>query len=314
MFVFVPFASRVTRKGWRTVQVPDGWLQVLRGATAFSEMVQSPRAQFRHVPDPVQLVPPPLRHTSKPPEQVAAHAVGEIERLKAAIAALGDSTAHANPLKEALRVAQARASARPVEERVESCKLFLERARKRVERAQAVVDRAQEQKALHEAEVVEGEARYAKLLAEAAIVDVPPVVSPQVTELQEQINALVLERDALRAAPVICGIPKEAQGTWMGDLPRVEDIPPMPTSDMQDLAGWMSQRNCELRNAMEFGDHVLVAKIGSLVGQGASLFSTAVRDVPMEGKDRSSLMLNLIDGADAKRRCVTPGSACGTMQ
>ena len=73
---------------------------------------------------------------------MAADAVGEIERLKAAIAALGE---HANPLKEALRVAQARVSVRP-EERVESCKLFLERARKVMERAQAVVDRAQEQK------------------------------------------------------------------------------------------------------------------------------------------------------------------------
>ena len=77
---------------------------------------------------------------------------------------------------------------------MESCKLFLERARKRVERALAVVDRVQEQKALYEAEVVEGEARYAKLLAVAAIVDALPVVSPQVTELQERINALVLER------------------------------------------------------------------------------------------------------------------------
>ena len=54
----------------------------------------------------------------------------------------------------------------------------------------------------------------------------------------------------------------------------------MPTSDMQDLAGWMSQRNCELRNAIQFGDPLLVAKIGSL-------FSTPVRDVPMEGQDRS---------------------------
>ena len=269
------------RKGWRTVQVPDGWLQVLRGprppSVKWSKAVpqsKSAASPSHSRPGPAggqsARVPPPLRHTSKPPEQVAADAVGEIERLKAAIAALGDSTAHANPLKEALRVAPARASVRPVEERVESCKFFLERAKKRVERAQAVVDRAREQKALYEAEVAEGEARYAKLLAEAAIVDAPPVVSPQVTELQERINALVLERDALRAAPVIRGIPKEVQGTWMGDLHRVEDIPPMPT-DVQDLAGWMSQRNCELRNAMEFGDPLLVAKIGSLVGQGASV-------------------------------------------
>ena len=84
-------------------------------------------------------MPPLLRHTSKPPEQVAADAVGEIERLKAAIAALGDSTAHAIPLKEALQVAQTRASVRPVEERVESCKFFLERAKKCVERAESSV-------------------------------------------------------------------------------------------------------------------------------------------------------------------------------
>ena len=255
------------------------WLApgVARAENTLCEMVQgNPTVQernpLRHIPDPVRLegqsagVPPPLRHTSKPPEQVAADVVGEIERLKAAIAALGDSTAHANP-----RVAQARALVRPVEERVGS-----------VWSAQVVVDRAQEQKALYE---VEGEARYAKLLAEAAIVDVPPVVSPQVTELQDRINALVLERDALRAAPLIRGIPKEAQGTWTGDLPRVEDIPPMPTSDMQDLAGWMSQRNCELRNAMEFGDPLLVAKIGSFGGtRGKLVFHGGSRRVNGGGR------------------------------
>ena len=189
------FASRVTRfmprKGWRTVQVPDGWLQVLRGprppSVKWSKATpQSKSAVSSHSrPSPAggqrASVPPPLRHTSKPPEQVAADAVGQ----EACGAGIG------------------------------CCRTGL-RNRK--------------------------QARYAKLLAEAAIVDVPPVVS----ELQERINALVLERDALRAAPVIRGIPKEAQGTWMGDLPRVEDIPPMPTSDMQDLAGRMSQPQLRL--------------------------------------------------------------------
>ena len=65
-----------------------------------------------------------------------------------------------------------------------------------------------------------------------------------------------------------------------GGPPRFEDIPPMPTSDVQDLAGWMSQRNCELRNAIEFGDPVLVAKIGGLVGQGAALLSSIGRNFP----------------------------------
>ena len=76
----------------------------------------------------------------------------------------------------------------------------------------------------------------------------------------------------------------------------------------------MSRLFCERRSAMEFGDPLLVAKIGSLVGQGASLFSTAVRDVSMEEQDRSSLMSNLIDGADAKRQCATAGSASGPKQ
>ena len=40
---------------------------------------------------------------------------------------------------------------------------------------------------------------------------------------------------------------KDAQGTWMGGgLHRFEDIPPIPISNVQDFAGWMSQRNCEL--------------------------------------------------------------------
>ena len=70
-------------------------------------------------------------------------------------------------------------------------------------------------------------------------------------------------------------VPAPAQGAWMGcGPPRFEDIPPIPTSSAQDLAAWMSQRNCELRNAIEFGDPMLVAKIGGVLGQGASVLST----------------------------------------
>ena len=43
----------------------------------------------------------------------------------------------------------------------------------------------------------------------------------------------------------------------------------MPTNP-QDLEGWLSERNCELLNAMEYGDVGLVALIGGLVGQGAT--------------------------------------------
>ena len=67
-------------------------------------------------------------------------------------------------------VADARAKSKmpPVHKRQESCKTFLERARKRVIRAQEVIDRALELKAIFETEVAEGERRLELLQAEAA--------------------------------------------------------------------------------------------------------------------------------------------------
>ena len=68
-----------------------------------------------------------------------------------------------------------------------------------MERAQAVVDRAPEQKALYEAEVVEGEARYAK--RRRGCCRCSSSCLSKVTELQERINALVLERDRSACSP-----------------------------------------------------------------------------------------------------------------
>ena len=49
--------------------------------------------------------------------------------------------------------------------------------------------------------------------------------------------------------------------------PVVESIPPIPRSSVQDIEGWLSNRNCELRNALEFGDSATVARLGTLVAQ-----------------------------------------------
>ena len=100
---------------------------------------------------------------------------------------------HTKSLQAALRSTRAKTRVLPVSERVETCKMFVDRAKKRVQRAQDVVDKALSQKAVHEAEVAEGERRMALLQAEAA-------QPAHVTELQQQIDALVRERDALRAS------------------------------------------------------------------------------------------------------------------
>ena len=99
---------------------------------------------------------------------------------------------------------------------------------------------------MHEAEVTEGERRLALLQAEAA--QPAPVGICHVTELQQQIDALVRDREALRASPV-------KDGKWTGNgPPSAENIPAMLT-DRQDLEGWLSDR-CDLRNAMEFGERI----------------------------------------------------------
>ena len=85
-----------------------------------------------------------------------------------------------------------------------------------------------------------------------------------------------------------------------------EGDPPIPAS-AQELGGWISERNCDLRNALEFGDTSTVAQIGSLLSQGISQLASVSRDVP-DGQSRSSMMESLIEESDAKRRLVQVGA------
>ena len=236
-------------------------------------------------------------------------AIGEIKSLEAAIDLLGPASVHAKPLLTALKAAQERSKMGPIQERLGSCRQFVERAKKRVLRADEVIARAVEQKAIFEAEVAQAEQRIVLLQAEAAATTPAVVPEPaQVKELQTQIDLLVRERDALKSAPGRQVGGGEESATWMGSGPPcVENIPPMPTFGLQDLERWMCDRNCDLRNAMEFGDSSLISKIGGLVGQGAGQLEILSRDVSMDGRSKSSLMSSLIETADAKRRCVIAG-------
>ena len=303
------------------MDVPNGWVQIIRGPRPRS--VRWPRAPARRPQrSPVQQSRQPVQtgsgvapaHSlSRSPETVAVEAAAEVKQLEAAIGVLGENNVHAKSLHEALRVARNKTKLPPIQEQVESCKSFLDRARKRVLRAQAVIDRAVEQKAVYEKEVADGEVRLEALQAQGT--NPPPLaVSSLVSELQQKIDILVKERDALRPCPDNVGVPKNSD-KWTGqDPPSLENIPPMPTTDVQDLEGWLSDRNCDLRNAMEFGDSSLMAKIGLLVGQGATQLGHLGQDVPMQDHTKSSMMSSLIDATDTKRRCIAAGSACGPTQ
>ena len=120
--------------------------------------------------------------------------------------------------------------------------------------------------------------------------------------LQGQIDALIRERDAGHAETA------ERRSKWMGTGPNcVEAIPPMPT-DPQELEGWSSDRNCDLRNAIESGNPGLVSQIGCLIGQGAGQVAKVGRGSVVEGQSRSEMMSGLIE-EQSKRRCLSSGPA-----
>ena len=241
----------------------------------------------------------PPRQPSRPPEQVVAEANEEVLKLEAAVRALGgESSVHAKPLVEALKAARAKSRVLPVSERLIAYRNFLERARKRVARAEELIAKVTEQKSAFVLEVQEAEERVQQLEAEAAK-PTPPSV-PTVTELQRRIEELVRERDG---SLFRC----RERGPEMTP-PSIDAIPPMPSSNLQELQGWLSDRNCELRNALEFGDNTTIAKVGALVGQGTATLSSVAAAGTVDGPSRSILMAAAIDQADAKRRCLAAGS------
>ena len=177
---------------------------------------------------------PPLREASRPPEAVAEDAVVEVQRLEAAIAVLGESNPHARPLKDALQATKSRSRVPPVAERIEVCKTFLERAKRRVVRAEEIIKRAVEQKDVHVAEVEDAERRLLQKRGS------PHARVSEVGELKRQIDELVQERDQLRQT-VCKGVPKQLQGEWFSDgATELAKVLPMP-SDLQDWkGGWQT--------------------------------------------------------------------------
>ena len=296
---------------------PDGWVQILRGPRP--PAIRWPQAPHRgqnkpqHVfkkeankgstqPRPQHHSPPPLQQPSRSPESVAAHATAEVSRLESAISVLGGDNPHARPLLEAFKVAKSQATIPPIQDRINACKAYLERARKRVARADAVIARALEQKSIFDGEVADGEKRLQELQLEEAQA---PVLAPlpKVAELQQQIDDLVRERELLRASQS-----RKHSGQWCANGPPcVKDVPPMP-QDCAELEGWISDRNCDLRNALEFGNTGTITQLGTLLSQGIAQLSRVSKDVVMEGQSRSSLMESMIEESDAKRRLVHVGA------
>ena len=155
----------VMPRGWSKAPVSDGWVQIIRGPAQSrrSPPERSQSAVSRRHPQPTRQWERDSgslqRSTSRLPEAAAAEASLEVERLQGVIPALGEGNPLSAPLQAALHSARTKSKVLPVDERVEACNGFLERAKKRHVRTEAVIAKAHEQKLIFEAELREGEAR-----------------------------------------------------------------------------------------------------------------------------------------------------------
>ena len=179
------------------------------------------------------------------------------------------------------RDCQSEVCSHPVHQRIQSCKLYIERAKQRVVRAEAVISRAVEQKATCEGDVAEGEKRLQQFLGRR-------VTGTACTSKFTSSRGVATTQRRV-------GEGKQRGSSEFGartDPPFIKEIPPIPVS-AQELGGWISERSCRLRNALECWDST-IAQIGSLLSQGISQLASVPRDFPAEGQSLSSMMETLV--------------------
>ena len=155
-------------------------------------------------------------------------------------------------------------------------------------------------------EVEEAEKRMLVLQAEVA--HPPPSSLPEVGELQRQIAELIRERDFFATV----GQHRSAQGSARRMFRKRHSRSDQRASNANEPPGFgrMDQQP-QLRAAKRsrIRGCALDSKDWHIVEQGAASLASMNRDVPMEGKSRSTLMSSLIDEADAKRRCLDASTA-----
>ena len=156
-FCVLSFASQarrsflMVRRGWSTVEVPSGWLQVIRGPRPpAARWPSAHKGSVQRSPSKPVITQPVLPQDAcrrQKPSEVRAAASTRISRLQGAVASLGpDDTEERKVLEAALKKAKTQAAVPPVEDQIAMSVKFLERARKRLAVADTEVQAAVKKK------------------------------------------------------------------------------------------------------------------------------------------------------------------------
>ena len=230
------------------------------------------------------------------PDAVQDAANQRVIKLEAALRAMGDYDGpEVATLKSSLQKARAASRSKPIPDQIAETATFISRAQKRLSALEE--ERVREQELLDKA-LVRQERLRRELESERE--EQPckiPNVSAQLHRLEATVE-LKKERDDLRQKV------EGRRGVWMAnEPPDVDRVPPIPSQE-QHIYDWLSSRNCELRNALEFGDHRTVSKLSSLLAEGCGRLASFGATESMDTSSRSDLMTALITDGDAKRRCL----------
>ena len=240
-----------------------------RTSTVSQNLSQVPRGQtvpgrWRQPLKPRGSVPPDVAI------EVAKQSVSGLEGALAALAAVGTVDGpEVQFLKECLQKARRAAKERPITVLLSQTEAFVQRARKGLQVYDA--ERQQLVQELTESESQLSRLREVARAQEAPVITPPqeqPDMATQVQHLQQMVNQLQEERDAMAEelhGPV--ERPRVRQRVSPSHIPDV--VPPMPTLIPHDLSIWMQDRQSDLQEAMIAGDIKKMLELTSLQSQGA---------------------------------------------
>ena len=266
--LFVRRRSVTIRKGWTKVEVPDGWLQVIRGK-------RPPSVQWRHVQDLSNMfVRRQVRR--QPAARVCPGSIeGSSKRVDPedpSIALQPEDKEERQALLTALEKAKRQAEVPSMEQQIHATEEYLAKAKKRLLQHDATIAAAREAmlKAEHDKEfdvqgVADEEDLLRKLKTQAADPTLPvPVADPvgEVAQLQQVVADLQRQLQQ-HAAPVV---PTQGVSAVPSISPfRIRKREDYVPATEHEVLEWMTDRQEEMIAALMARNPTEAARISSLI-------------------------------------------------
>ena len=258
----------MVRRGWKSFDVPTGWVQIVRGPRPKSEKWPRAGQQFRQPaqqsqPQPAAVRPPQSQGKTsgmrpfQDPSAKVAEAKERVLKLETALAAMeGMEGPEVDLVRAAHKRAQEAVKGVPVDVQIKECESFLARARTHLEELDT-------KRATVSQNIAMSEKRLAELKALAQVAPAPQDDAAEVQQLRGLVSQLQTQIDSLRSGPTP---DSRSDGPMPKRTCRREEFIPQCDEEMEE---WMAGRHKDLQVAMESGKLPEVARVSQLMTNAA---------------------------------------------